>query len=273
MRNVSGLLRVIPVVEVMLPTLGSAQEEAASLARGIGAGLREMSPWSMFISADIVVKAVMVGLAFASLVTWTVFLAKSFEVFRARRRLAAGLRRIANAKTLRDARELCADENGILARFLDAAAHEETSASDRAANSSIMDRAASRLSEIIRAEQRGMRRGMGALATIGSTAPFVGLLGTVWGIMGFSFVGISSHAHTTNLAVVAPGIAEALLATADGAGGRDPRRGDLQRHFSVALTAYKALISPTSTGPAEPPRGILSRDLDCGPRAFARSAE
>ena len=71
-----------------------------------------------------------------------------------------------------------------------------------------------------------MIRGTGILATIGATAPFVGLFGTVWGIMN-SFIGISK-AHTTNLAVVAPGIAEALLATALGPGGGDPGGGDVQ---------------------------------------------
>ena len=66
----------------------------------------------------------------------------------------------------------------------------------------------------MRAEARRVRLGMGLLATIGATSPFVGLFGTVWGIMN-AFIGISK-AQTTNLAVVAPGIAEALLATAIG---------------------------------------------------------
>ena len=78
----------------------------------------------------------------------------------------------------------------------------------------VKERIASRLERIEAAAGRRMIRGTGILATVGATAPFVGLFGTVWGIMN-SFIGISKQ-HTTNLAVVAPGIAEALLATALG---------------------------------------------------------
>ena len=84
----------------------------------------------------------------------------------------------------------------------------------------------------------GVIRGTGVLATIGATAPFVGLFGTVWGIMN-SFIGISKS-HTTNLAVVAPGIAEALLATAIGLVAAIPAVV-IYNVFARSIAGYRAL--------------------------------
>ena len=86
-------------------------------------------------------------------------------------------------------------------------------------------------------------RGTGLLATIGATAPFVGLFGTVWGIMN-SFIGISK-AHTTNLAVVAPGIAEALLATAIGLVAAIPAVV-IYNVFARSIAGYRALLADAS---------------------------
>ncbi len=168
----------------------------------------------MFASADIVVQAVMVGLAFASVVTWTVWLAKSIELVIARRRVRAALSAIAEERWLAAAAERLAARRSVVAAFLAAAQQELRLSSDVTERAGIKDRVASRLARLEAAAARDMNRGTGVLATIGSTAPFVGLFGTVWGIMN-SFIGISK-AQTTNLAVVAPGIAEALLATAIG---------------------------------------------------------
>jgi biopolymer transport protein ExbB len=96
---------------------------------------------------------------------------------------------------------------------------------------------------------------MGVLATIGATAPFVGLFGTVWGIMN-SFIGISKS-QTTNLAVVAPGIAEALLATAVGLAAAIPAV-IIYNHFSRVTKGYLELVSRGSGAAAR----LLSRDLD-----------
>ena len=109
-----------------------------------------------------------------------------------------------------------------------------------------------------------MIRGTGILATVGATAPFVGLFGTVWGIMN-SFIGISK-AHTTNLAVVAPGIAEALLATALGRVAAIPAVV-MYNFFSRWIAGYRALHADAA---AEILR-IVSRDLDRG--AFDRRQE
>jgi biopolymer transport protein ExbB len=177
----------------------------------------------MFLSADVLVKAVIVSLALASFVTWTIFFAKSAQLFLARRRMRNALRRVANATTLAEG-QLAAGRRNALSSMIAAAAYEiRTSPDGRPGR--LEARAASRFGEIVRREAREARFGMSMLAMIGSTSPFVGLFGTVWGIMN-SFIGISK-AQTTNLAVVAPGIAEALLATAV-AGRRHSRGADLQ---------------------------------------------
>src|SRR6059058_5333459 len=175
---------------------------------------RDLSPWGMFLNADPVVKAVLVGLAFASLVTWTVWLAKSIEIFFAKRRVRAALNKLVHVRSTAEGVERLADAHGEVAQFLDAAVTELKVSIGSTDREGIKERIASRLERIEASYGRRILRGTGVLATIGATAPFVGLFGTVWGIMD-SFIGISKS-HTTNLAVVAPGIAEALLATALG---------------------------------------------------------
>ena len=135
------------------------------------------------------------------------------------------------------------------------------------AHDGIKERVASSFLDITRAEGRRMRRGMGALATIGATSPFVGLLGTVWGIMN-SFIGISKS-QTTNLAVVAPGIAEALLATAIGLVAAIPAV-IIYNHFSRVTKNHMELASRATGAAAR----LLSRDLDRNyGGAQARAAE
>jgi biopolymer transport protein ExbB len=148
-----------------------------------------------------------------------------------------------------------------------AAQHEVRLSGDGASDAGIKERSASRFAEIARAEARAMRHGMAMLATIGATAPFLGLFGTVWGIMN-SFIGISK-AQTTNLAVVAPSIAEALLATAIGLVAAIPAV-IIYNHFSRATKAYLEYVSRGS-GAVGP---LLSRDLDRSRgRLLPRAAE
>ena len=226
----------------------------------------ELSPWSMFLSADVLVKAVMIGLAFASLMTWTIFLAKSAHLFLARRRLRKALARVANTRTLTEAQLAAGRGSSLPASLVAAAIHEVRISSESTANG-IQARAASRFAEIVRAEARSARYGMGVLAMIGSTAPFVGLFGTVWGIMN-SFIGISK-AQTTNLAVVAPGIAEALLATAIGLAAAIPAV-IIYNHLVRTTKSYLDLVGRTSGAVAR----LLSRDLDRNHSgALARRAE
>jgi biopolymer transport protein ExbB len=216
---------------------------------------RDLSPWSMFLSADVIVKAVMIGLAFASLVTWTIFIAKTVELSVARGKLRRSLKKIGDSRSLAEAQLALGSKTGMLSAFLAAAMREARLSGGISSDSGIKERAASRFAEISRAEARRIRFGMGLLATIGATSPFVGLFGTVWGIMN-SFIGISK-AQTTNLAVVAPGIAEALLATAIGLVAAIPAV-IIYNHFARVTKTYLEQVSRASGVAAR----LLSRDLD-----------
>ena len=218
----------------------------------------DLSPWGMFMAADWVVKAVMIGLAIASLVTWTVWLAKSLEIAGAKARAGRGLKRIVQAETLPDAVRSLDRKNGPTALMVRAAAHEmEASRSTLAYGGApgLKERVTSHLSRIEAQAGRRMTRGTGILATIGSTAPFVGLFGTVWGIMN-SFIGIS-EAQTTNLAVVAPGIAEALLATALGLVAAIPAVV-IYNVFARSIAGYRLLLADASAAVER----LVSRDID-----------
>jgi biopolymer transport protein ExbB len=216
---------------------------------------RELSPWSMFQSADILVKAVMIGLAVASLLTWTVFIAKMIELPLVRRKLHAALGKISDARSLAEAQYALGAKGSVLSALLAAAMREARLSAGISSDAGIKERAASSFTEIARAEARRIRLGMGSLATIGATSPFVGLFGTVWGIMN-SFIGISKS-QTTNLAVVAPGIAEALLATALGLVAAIPAV-IIYNHFARVTKGYLELVGRASGAAGR----LLSRDLD-----------
>ncbi|MGE7469120.1 tonB-system energizer ExbB [Bosea sp. NPDC003192] len=226
----------------------------------------DLSPWGMFMAADIVVKAVMLGLAFASLVTWTIWLAKALELAAAKARAGRAVRRLEEAISLDEAARAIAGRKGqargTVAELV-GAAQSERQRSDDLGEDGIKERAAIALSRIEARAGRNMARGTGLLATIGSTAPFVGLFGTVWGIMN-SFIGIS-QSKTTNLAVVAPGIAEALLATAIGLVAAIPAV-IIYNVFARAISGYRATLSDAS---GEVLRH-LSRDLERARRQAAQ---
>jgi biopolymer transport protein ExbB len=218
----------------------------------------DLSPWGMFMAADWVVKGVMIGLAFASLVTWTVGFAKSLEIAGAKARAGRTLKVIRTSRTLSDAVEAVERRGGPAVLMLRAAAEEvvlSEAAIDHTHGEGVKERVASVLSRIEAYAGRRMSRGTGVLATIGSTAPFVGLFGTVWGIMN-SFIGIS-ESQTTNLAVVAPGIAEALLATAIGLVAAIPAVV-IYNVFARSITGYRQLLADAAAGVER----LVSRDLD-----------
>lgn len=233
----------------------ATQPERGKLLKAAAAELKELSPWTMFMSADVVVKAVMIGLAFASLVTWTIFIAKMLELSVVRRKLRSALGRIADSRSLAEAQFALGAKGGVLVSFLASAMREARLSAGISSDAGIKERAASSFAEIVRAEARRVRIGMGLLATIGATSPFVGLFGTVWGIMN-SFIGISKS-QTTNLAVVAPGIAEALLATAMGLVAAIPAV-IIYNHFARVTKGYLELVNRASGAAAR----LLSRDLD-----------
>jgi biopolymer transport protein ExbB len=233
----------------------SASSSESRLLKSTGVALRELSPWSMFLSADVLVKAVMIGLAFASLVTWTIFIAKMIELSVVQRKLRSALRKISEARSLAEAQFALGAKNSVLSALLAAAMREARMSAGISSDAGIKERAASSFAEIVRAEARRIRLGMGLLATIGATSPFVGLFGTVWGIMN-SFIGISKS-QTTNLAVVAPGIAEALLATAFGLVAAIPAV-IIYNHFARVTKGYLELVGRSSGAAGR----LLSRDLD-----------
>jgi biopolymer transport protein ExbB len=230
-------------------------EGASKALKSTPVAMKELSPWLMFQNADIIVQGVMIGLAFASLVTWTVLIAKLIELSVAQGKLRGALRKIGEARSLAEAQFALGAKDNLLSRLLAAAMGEARASAGISSDEGIKERAASSFAEIVRAEGRRIRIGMGLLATIGATSPFVGLFGTVWGIMN-SFIGISKS-QTTNLAVVAPGIAEALLATAIGLVAAIPAV-IIYNHFARVTKGYMELVSRASGAAAR----LLSRDLD-----------
>jgi biopolymer transport protein ExbB len=241
--------------------------DARQSQKAIPIALRDLSPWSIFLSADPLVKAVMISLVFASLVTWTIFLAKAVKLGLARRQLELLLAGVSGAKTLAEAQLMMGRSRNVLASLLGSAVEEIRTSSDISNDDGIKERAASTFSEIVRMEARAVRVGMGLLATVGATAPFVGLFGTVWGIMN-SFIGISKS-QTTNLAVVAPGIAEALLATACGLAAAIPAV-IMYNYFTRKMRGYIDLVWRAAGAAGR----LLSRDLDrAATRMHHRAAE
>ncbi|MBI5130876.1 MAG: tonB-system energizer ExbB [Rhodopseudomonas palustris] len=222
---------------------------------------RDLSPWGMFRNADIVVKFVMAGLAVASLASWTVWLSKTTELRRETARAREGLARLETDVTLAELRST--DEaHDAVAQLVQSAARE-ASLSDWTFDDAFKDRVALRLERVEAAMARKIARGTGILATIGAVAPFVGLFGTVWGIMN-AFIGIS-EAHTTNLAVVAPGIAEALLATALGLVAAVPAVV-IYNYLVRGIANYRALLGDASAQVLL----LVSRDRGRSARLMAR---
>ena len=257
------LWAVLLILGLMLPALALAQTPppAPEILLKLP---RDLSPWGMFMAADIVVKAVMIGLVFASVLTWTIWFAKTIELMAARRRLRAAIDALNAARSWSEASAASQGRRDGAAALIAAADTELRLSADALSAAGVKERIASRLERIEAAAGRQMIRGTGVLATIGATAPFVGLFGTVWGIMN-SFIGISK-VQTTNLAVVAPGIAEALLATALGLVAAIPAVV-MYNMFSRWIAGYRALHADAAADILR----LISRDLDRG--AFDRPAE
>jgi biopolymer transport protein ExbB len=226
-----------------------------SATAGVARAPDTLTAWGMFVHADIIVQAVMVGLALASLVTWTVLLAKSWEFSRVRRRLGEARDQVIAAVRLSDIEGADPLQHDIPRSLLDATVLELRLSQDVEDKAGVSERVASRLDRLESHHLRELRKGASVLATIGATAPFVGLFGTVWGIMN-SFVGIA-ESNTTNLAVVAPGIAEALLATALGLVAAIPAVV-IYNHFARALAGLRGVLGDLSAGIQQ----VVSRDLD-----------
>ena len=251
-----------PAPAVTAPAAPTAQEPAvqAPAAPVIGQTAKNpalphnLSPWGMFMSADIVVKLVMIGLAFASLVTWTICVAKLLELRHETRRAKKRIKVLANDISLAEAERDARNGKDAVSKLVQSAA-AEAALSDTVNDDGFKERVELRLSRVEAAMARRISRGTGMLATIGATAPFVGLFGTVWGIMN-AFIGIS-QAQTTNLAVVAPGIAEALLATAMGLVAAIPAVV-IYNVFARSIAGYRQILADAAAGVER----LVSRGLD-----------
>jgi biopolymer transport protein ExbB len=227
----------------------------------------DLTPLGMFMSADTIVKAVMLGLMFASVLTWTIWLAKTLELLVARRRLRRADRLLAKAASLDDVARKANAASRHVALLIGAAENELRRSPDLHDVGGVKERIAARFGRIEAGVGRQMMRATGVIATIGATAPFVGLFGTVWGIMN-SFIGISKL-HTTNLAVVAPGIAEALLATACGLAAAIPAVV-IYNGFARSIAHYRGLFADASVEVL----ALVGRDLTRpGPGTEEKRAE
>jgi biopolymer transport protein ExbB len=239
-----------------VPSASASYDAPIAGAPGVSATLlpHNLSPWQMFVSAAAVVKGVMALFALASVLTWTVCLSKSFELARAKRRVRLVIGVLAQTASLGEVTESVPKGSGPAGELL-AAADDELKMSADLSVEGIKERIAIRLERIEVAARQAISRGTGLLATIGSVAPFVGLFGTVWGIMD-SFIGISK-AQATNLAIVAPGIAEALLATALGLVAAIPATV-IYNAFARSITGYRTLLEDVSAQVLR----LVSRELD-----------
>ena len=217
---------------LIAPDTAPAQAATAELPR-------DLSPWGMYLTADSLVKGVLIALVLASVITWTVWLAKSIELIAAKRRARNALTALAAVRDMSDASAQLGRNTSPAGRFVQAAVAELRLSDETMAREGIKERIASRLERIEANGGRHMMRGTGVLATIGAIAPFVGLFGTVWGIMN-SFFQIGQE-QNSSLAVVAPGISEALFATAVGLFAAIPAVIAYNR-FSHRVNMYEARL-------------------------------
>lgn len=213
------------------PVMQSLQTEAPVIPT-------DLSVLGMYHHADVVVKTVMIGLLLASVVTWALLFSKGSEVFTAKRRMRREFDALSSVRTLHEAAEQAESfaASSTSAQMIRDAQNELELSAGSTDNNGIKERTSFRLERRVGAAGRHMGRGNGILATIGAISPFVGLFGTVWGIMN-SFIGIA-QTQTTNLAVVAPGIAEALLATAVGLVAAIPAVV-IYNIFARTITSYR----------------------------------
>ena len=225
----------------------------------------DLSVWGMYQHADIVVKCVMIGLILASVVTWAIFFSKSLEFFTQKRRLKREQQQLAEARSLDQASNIASAfaAKSLSSQLLYEAQNELELSEGSEDNEGIKERTGFRLERRVAAVGRHMGRGNGYLATIGAISPFVGLFGPVWGIMN-SFIGIA-QTQTTNLAVVAPGIAEALLATAIGLVAAIPAVV-IYNIFARQIGSYKATLGDVAAQILL----LQSRDLDLNASASAQ---
>ncbi|QLQ13000.1 MAG: tonB-system energizer ExbB [Brevundimonas sp.] len=246
----------------------AADDEVQTVAEGATGGHGEggITPISMFMGATMVVKVVMAGLLLASIFTWTLLIIKMIEFGSLNRKTDSFLEEFRQARSIPDMRRVAMDDawEGNPLADMAAAATDEVELSSQAGlrvsgehRDSVLMRAQNAISAVQAGLAKRLSGGQQFLASVGSTGPFVGLFGTVYGIMN-SFIGIA-ESNTTNLAVVAPGIAEALLATGIGLFAAIPAV-IFYNYFNTRISAY----GTRSDGFAAELINSISRHLDKG---------
>jgi len=225
-----------------------------------------LTPWRMFSEADPVVKTVMAGLLIAAAFSWVLLILKLFEFSKVNRVSSRFLEEFRAAKSINEIGKIANSEEfeGNPLADMAAAAAQEVELSKQAGlqitgthRETTLMRAQSAVGAVQASLGKRMAGGMQFLASLGSSGPFVGLFGTVYGIMN-SFIGIA-NTNTTNLAVVAPGIAEALLATGIGLFAAIPAV-IFYNYFQTRISAFGA----RSEGFVSELLNAVSRHLDKG---------
>jgi biopolymer transport protein ExbB len=244
------------------PAAPAAEPEAPPTIKNAG----KLNVGTMFMDSDPVVKVIMIGLALASVLSWTILVTKILE-FRALNRVSDGfVESFRGAKSINDMNRIALSEefDGNPLADMAAAAAQEIELSRQAGLSitgehrdTTIGRAQHAVSAVQAALARRLSGGMQYLASVGSNGPFIGLFGTVYGIMN-SFIGIA-NTNTTNLAVVAPGIAEALLATGLGLFAAIPSV-IFYNYFQTKISTFGA----RSEGFVAELMNAISRQLDKG---------
>lgn len=238
-----------------------AEEDAAAVG-----GHGELTIMAMFMYAQPVGKAVLIGLVLASILSWTLLITKLLEFSKLERQTNRFLEAFRGAKNVSDIGRISMSDDfeGNPLADMAAAAVQEVEVSRQAGLSvsgehrdSTIGRATAAVTGVQASLAKRLSGGMQYLASLGSNAPFIGLFGTVYGIM-YSFIGIA-NTNTTNLAVVAPGIAEALLATGLGLAAAIPSV-IFYNYFQTRISTYGA----RSEGYVAELLNAISRQLDKG---------
>ena len=226
----------------------------------------KLTPIQMFLDAEPVVKVVMIGLILASIFSWTLLVTKIFEFGSLNKKSDQFLEAFRGARTIADIGRISSSEEfeGNPMADMAAAASQEVELSKQAGlavsgdhRDSTILRAVTAINAVQAALAKRLGSGMTFLASVGSAGPFIGLFGTVYGIMN-SFIGIA-NTNTTNLAVVAPGIAEALLATGIGLFAAIPAV-IFYNYFQTRISGY----GTRSEGFVAELTNAISRQLDKG---------
>ncbi len=226
----------------------------------------ELTPVQMFIDATPIVKAIMIGLLLASTLSWTLLVVKTFEFMALKKASDRFVEAFRGARSITDINKIATSEEfeGNPLADMAAAASGEVELSRQAGlqvtgehRHTVMDRASAAVAAVQSGLAKRLSGGMQFLASTGSMSPFIGLFGTVYGIMN-SFIGIA-NTNTTNLAVVAPGIAEALLATGIGLFAAIPAV-IFYNYFQTRIAAF----GTRSEGFVAELMNAISRQLDKG---------